>query len=140
MAEMNIRIEGMTPVSGNIPTTISQTGTNNRVQTLPATPAVAISLNGASGVNIGSVYNAGQLTKGAAVQMTSSATLTAGTIVIRGSLDGVSYADLVTITAATDFPSATTKLYSIPVQAAFLRTDITVGLTGGTISTRILGN
>lgn len=104
-------------------------------------PAVT-SLNTATAVSNGSTYDNSVIARAVSVQITSSAALTAGAIQVQASLDGVSWANMGNpITAATDFPSALTKIYSFGADtngaAQFWRVSITTLITGGNITAKI---
>jgi len=102
------------------------------------------SLTNASSVSNGSTYDAGKIALAVCVQITSSAVLTAGTIVIQGSIDNVNWADIRSVTAATDFTGAITKMYSQQAgnfgTSRYWRVAITTALTGGTITAKIVAS
>ena len=109
------------------------------VFTRPAAAASVISLTNATAVSNGSSYDCGYVANTTAVQITSSATLTAGQIRIQGSLDGTTWADMKVIDAATDFPSALSKMYGFDGtnSAKVWRVSISTTITGGNITARI---
>jgi hypothetical protein len=108
----------------------------------PSSAATTTSLTNASAVSNGSTYDCGYVAFTTGVQITSSAALTAGSIQIQASLDNVSWANVgAAITAATDFPSALTKIYCFGPDtngaARFWRVAITTLITGGTVTAKI---
>lgn len=145
MAEMRVIVEGSfnpatgtvvstVPVSGTITTTPS--GTQN---VAPAAPATVTSLNAATAVSNGTVYDLGYLSRDYTFVGTSSATLTAGTVQLQGSIDGTTFVPIGTdIALATDFTAATSKAYTGSTDYRYFRASITVTVTGGTITFKIL--
>jgi hypothetical protein len=109
------------------------------VFTRPAATASVVSLTNATAVSNGSTYDCGYVAFATVVQITSSAALTAGQIKIQGSLDGTTWADMKTIDATADFPSAVSKIYSFDTTntAKVWRVAITTTLTGGNVTARI---
>jgi len=120
------------PVSG----TFTSSGT---VTVAPSAPAVVTSLNAATAVSTGSVYNLGYLSRDYTFVGTSSAALTAGVVRLFGSIDGTSFVQIGTdITLSTDFASATSKAYTGASDFRYFRADITTTVTGGNITFKIL--
>lgn len=110
----------------------------------PQIQAPVVSFNAASAQSNGAAYDNGVITRSVAVQITSSAALTAGGIQVQASLDGVNWANVgAPIVATNDFPAATTKIYSFGADtsgsAQLWRVTIPTALTGGTITAKIKG-
>lgn len=119
--------------------TISPTGVLS-MSASPSAPATNATLNSASGLTTGSVYDLGYLSRDYTFVITSSAALTAGVIRLFGSIDGSLFVQIGSdITCSTDFPAALNKAYTGATNYRHLRADITTAITGGTVSAKILG-
>jgi len=110
---------------------------------------------GSSGVSVGTVVDLGKVSAAPAMQLTASAALTAGTLLFQGSIDNVSWYTMATVTAATAFSGAGGTILVAPgetaptgvtgpavgqvVPARYLRANITVAITGGTIAALLGG-
>lgn len=100
------------------------------------------SLSNASAVSSGTALDNVVITRMVAVQVTASATLTAGALQVQSSLDGTNWSNVGSpIALATDFTAAGTKIYTFTDAnngaAEFWRASITTAVTGGTITVKI---
>lgn len=143
MAEMRVVIEGgLNPSTGAVVNPLPVAGTftsSGTVTVAPSAPATVTSLNAATAVSSGSVYDLGYLSRDYTFVGTSSATLTAGTIRLFGSIDSTTFVQIGSdITAATDFASATSKAYTGSTDYRYFRADITTLITGGNVTFKIL--
>lgn len=127
MAEMAVRIDGVAPSAGGA---------------LPVAPPLnqVTSLNAATAVSNGTALSVGYVPSACTFVGTSSATLTAGTILLQGSIDNVNWITLTTITAATDFTAAMTKSYAITTFFPYYRAAISVLITGGNITMKVVAS
>lgn len=142
MAEMRVVIEGGYNAAGNVVSPLPVSGTftsSGTVTVAPASPATVTSLNAATAVSSGAVYDLGYLSRDYTFVGTSSATLTAGVVRLFGSIDNTNFIQIGTdITLATDFPSALSKSYTGATDYRYFRADITTTVTGGNITFKIL--
>lgn len=142
MAEMKVTIDGATDATGAIVRPIPVSGTftsSGTVVVAPASPATVTSLNAATAISSGAVYDLGYLSRDYTFVGTSSATLTAGVVRLFGSIDNTNFVQIGTdITLSTDFPSALSKSYTGATDYRYFRADITTTVTGGTITFKIL--
>jgi hypothetical protein len=142
MAEMRVVIEGgYNATTGAVVNPLPVAGTiSGTVVVAPSAPTVVTSLNAATAVSSGAVYDLGYLSRDYTFVGTSSATLTAGVVRLFGSIDGTAFVQIGTdITLSTDFPSATSKAYTGSTDYRYFRADITTTVTGGNITFKILG-
>jgi len=137
MAEMRVVVEGgVNALTGATTNPLPVTGT---FTSSPSAPAVVTSLNAATAVSSGAVYDLGYLSRDYTFVGTSSATLTAGVVRLFGSIDGTAFVQIGTdITLSTDFATATSKSYTGATDYRYFRADITTTVTGGTITFKIL--
>lgn len=95
---------------------------------------------GSAGLATGNVADCGAVYLNIFGVITSSATLTAGTILIEGSVDGVNWYTVITV-AANTITAAGNTAYSGPpatlAPARFIRARISVAIVGGTISVAV---
>lgn len=142
MAEQRVSIDGGADASGNIIRPLPVAGTftaSGTVVVAPSAPATATSLNAATAVSNGTVYDLGYLSRDFTFVGTSSATLTAGVVRLFGSIDNTNFVQIGSdIALATDFPTASSKAYTGAVDARYFRADITTTVTGGNITFKIL--
>lgn len=143
MAEMRVIVEGgFNPATGTVVTPLPVTGTftpSGTTTVAPAAPAVVTSLNAATAISTGTIYDLGYLSRDYTFVGTSSATLTAGTVQLQGSIDGTTFVPIGTdIALATDFTTATSKAYTGSTDYRYLRASITVTVTGGNITFKVL--
>ena len=140
MAELRVVVEGGYNASGVITSPLPVSGTiSGTVTVTPSAPATVTSLNAATAISSGTVYDLGYLSRDFTFVGTSSATLTAGVVRLFGSIDNTNFVQIGSdITLATDFPSATSKAYTGAVDARYFRADITTTVTGGNITFKIL--
>lgn len=145
MAEMRVIVEGsFNPATGTSSSTIPISGTitttpGGTQNVAPAAPATVTSLNAATAISTGAVYDLGYLSRDYTFVGTSSATLTAGVVRLFGSIDNTRFVQIGTdITLSTDFPSATDKAYTGSTDYRYFRADITTTVTGGNITFKIL--
>lgn len=99
---------------------------------------VTLTLNAATTTTNGTTADFGQVVSNSVAVGTSSATLTAGNIVIEGSIDNSRWFPLQTINL-TDFNAGiTTVAYpQIAKPLRYIRTRVSVAPTGGNISMRV---
>lgn len=91
--------------------------------------------SGSAGTATGNVVDFGAIYNTIVVAITATATLTAGTILVEGSLDGVNWYTITSITATSITAAGTTTYIASPlVPARFARARISVAVTGGTIA------
>lgn len=128
------------PISGTITTTPSGTQTvTGAVTVSPTAPAVVTSLNAATAISNGTTYDLGYLSRDYTFVGTSSATLSAGTVQLQGSIDNTTFVPIGTdVALATDFATATSKAYTGSVDYRYFRASITVTVTGGNITFKVL--
>lgn len=149
MAEMRVIVEGgFNPATGTVvtPLPVSGTFTPSGTQTVtgavtvsPTAPTVVTSLNAATAISTGTIYDLGYLSRDYTFVGTSSATLAAGTVQLQGSIDGTTFVPIGTdIALATDFTTATSKAYTGSTDYRYLRASITVTVTGGNITFKVL--
>lgn len=129
-------------IDGNVGVETVASWTGIHMLSRPSSAPTSTSLTNASAVSNGTSYDCGYVANTTGVQITSSAALTGGAIQIQASLDNTTWANAgASIVASTDFPAATSKIYSFGPDsggaARFWRVAITTTLTGGTITAKI---
>lgn len=92
-----------------------------------------------AGTITGTVVDFGAIYANVLAVITASATLTAGTILIEGSIDGNTWYQINSVDATATFTAAGTKPFvaSPMVPARYARARVSVALTGGTIGVMI---
>lgn len=139
MAEMRVIVEGTYNTSTGGTNPLPGSAATSPSFSVPAAPATTTSLNAATAVSSGTVYDLSYLSRDYTFVGTSSATLTAGVVRLFGSIDNTNFVQIGTdITLSTDFPSATSKAYTGSTDYRYFRADITTLVTGGTITFKIL--
>jgi len=129
------------PVSGTLTTVPSGTQTvTGAVTVSPTAPAVVTSLNAATAISSGTVYDLGYLSRDYTFVGTSSATLTAGVVRLFGSIDNTNFVQIGSdISCTADFTAAVSKAYTGATNYRYLRADITTTITGGNITVKVMG-
>lgn len=139
MAEHRVIVEGAYNTTTGATMPLAGTSVAVPSYSAPAAPAIVTSLSAATAVSSGTVYDLTYLSRDYTFVGTSSATLTAGVIRLFGSIDGTTFVQIgADITAATDFPSATSKAYTGSTDYRYFRADITTTITGGNVTFKIL--
>lgn len=91
---------------------------------------------GSASLATGNVADFGAIYLNTVVVVVATAALTAGTLLLEGSLDGNNWYQISTLTATT-ITGAGVTVYTATIPARYVRSRISVAITGGTITTLI---
>jgi hypothetical protein len=104
-------------------------------ETLGIAPAVSLSAVSATGG--GTALDGLSLRSVAVMVVTSSAGVSAGSVQLQGSLDGVSYYNLGSAVSTTTASTVFTPVIVTATGARYVRANVATAITGGTVSASV---